>query len=86
MEEELVQKKTERFSEEVNLHEFAQILRIDAKESATQQLFRIHDRVCIMYYFLFITIIHCNDTCFVKYLLSFIIFIFSDSNIKDNNN
>ncbi|KAG6800556.1 lysophosphatidylcholine acyltransferase isoform X3 [Apis cerana] len=44
MEEELVQKKTERFSEEVNLHEFAQILRIDAKESATQQLFRIHDR------------------------------------------
>ncbi|XP_006616376.1 lysophosphatidylcholine acyltransferase isoform X2 [Apis dorsata] len=44
MEEELVQKKTERFSEEINLHEFAQILRIDAKESATQQLFRIHDR------------------------------------------
>ncbi|XP_003693414.2 lysophosphatidylcholine acyltransferase-like [Apis florea] len=44
MEEELVQKKTERFNEEVNLHEFAQILRIDAKESATQQLFRIHDR------------------------------------------
>ncbi|KAK9309301.1 hypothetical protein QLX08_001039 [Tetragonisca angustula] len=43
-EEELVQKKTERFSEEVNLHEFAQILRIDEKEPATQQLFRIHDR------------------------------------------
>lgn len=55
MEEELVQKKTERFNEEVNLHEFAQILRIDAKESATQQLFRIHDRVCIIY-FLFIII------------------------------
>ncbi|KOX77452.1 1-acylglycerophosphocholine O-acyltransferase 1 [Melipona quadrifasciata] len=43
-EEELVQKKTERFSEEVNLDEFAQILRIDEKEPATQQLFRIHDR------------------------------------------
>ncbi|XP_012137822.1 lysophosphatidylcholine acyltransferase isoform X2 [Megachile rotundata] len=43
-EEELVQKKTERFSEEMNLHEFAQILRIDEKEPATQQLFRIHDR------------------------------------------
>lgn len=55
MEEELVQKKTERFNEEVNLHEFAQILRIDAKEPATQQLFRIHDRVCIIY-FLFIII------------------------------
>ncbi|XP_033352987.1 lysophosphatidylcholine acyltransferase isoform X2 [Bombus vosnesenskii] len=43
-EEELVQKKTERFNEEVNLHEFAQILRIDEKEPVTQQLFRIHDR------------------------------------------
>ncbi|XP_034191322.2 lysophosphatidylcholine acyltransferase isoform X2 [Osmia lignaria lignaria] len=43
-EEELVQKKTERFSEEMNLHEFAQILRIDEKEPATQQLFRIHDK------------------------------------------
>ncbi|XP_026673102.1 lysophosphatidylcholine acyltransferase isoform X2 [Ceratina calcarata] len=43
-EEELVQKKTERFSDEVDLHEFAQILRIDEKEPATQQLFRIHDR------------------------------------------
>lgn len=47
-EEELVQKKTERFNEEVNLHEFAQILRIDEKEPVTQQLFRIHDRVCII--------------------------------------
>lgn len=45
-EEELVHKKTERLNEEVNLHEFAQILRIDEKEPATQQLFRIHDRVC----------------------------------------
>ncbi|XP_076243408.1 lysophosphatidylcholine acyltransferase isoform X2 [Calliopsis andreniformis] len=43
-EEELVQKKTERLSEIVDLHEFAQILRIDEKEPATQQLFRIHDR------------------------------------------
>ncbi|CAL7935189.1 unnamed protein product [Xylocopa violacea] len=43
-EEELIQKKTERFNEEVDLHEFAQILRIDEKEPTTQQLFRIHDR------------------------------------------
>ncbi|XP_043251813.1 lysophosphatidylcholine acyltransferase isoform X2 [Colletes gigas] len=43
-EEELVQKKTQRLNEDVNLHEFAQILRIDEKEPATQQLFRIHDR------------------------------------------
>ncbi|XP_076671152.1 lysophosphatidylcholine acyltransferase isoform X2 [Andrena cerasifolii] len=43
-EEELVQKKTERLTEEVDLHEFAQILRIDEKEPATQQLFRIHDK------------------------------------------
>ncbi|XP_076170564.1 lysophosphatidylcholine acyltransferase isoform X2 [Ptiloglossa arizonensis] len=43
-ENELVQKKTERLNEDVNLHEFAQLLRIDEKEPATQQLFRIHDR------------------------------------------
>ncbi|XP_054012367.1 lysophosphatidylcholine acyltransferase isoform X2 [Hylaeus anthracinus] len=43
-EEEIVQKKTERLNETVNLEEFAQILRIDEKEPATQQLFRIHDR------------------------------------------
>lgn len=32
---------------EVNLHEFAQILRLDEKDPTTQQLFRIHDRVRI---------------------------------------
>ncbi|XP_015186885.1 PREDICTED: 1-acylglycerophosphocholine O-acyltransferase 1 isoform X2 [Polistes dominula] len=44
MEEELLEKKVEKFGEEVNLQEFARILRLDEKESTTQQLFRIHDR------------------------------------------
>lgn len=43
-EEELVQKKSDRFSENVNLHEFARVLRLDEKEPNTQQLFRVHDR------------------------------------------
>ncbi|XP_031826103.1 lysophosphatidylcholine acyltransferase isoform X2 [Nomia melanderi] len=43
-EEEIVQKKIGRLSEEVDLHEFAQLLRIDEKEPALQQLFRIHDK------------------------------------------
>lgn len=43
-EEELVQKKTDSFGE-VNLQEFARILRLDDKDPTTQQLFRIHDRV-----------------------------------------
>ncbi|XP_078048998.1 lysophosphatidylcholine acyltransferase [Augochlora pura] len=43
-EEEIVQKKTQRLSEEVDLHEFAQLLRIDEKEPTLQQLFRIHDK------------------------------------------
>ncbi|XP_076279462.1 lysophosphatidylcholine acyltransferase isoform X2 [Lasioglossum baleicum] len=43
-EEEIVQKKTQRLSEEVNFHEFVQLLRIDEKEPAAQQLFRIHDK------------------------------------------
>ncbi|XP_025075510.1 lysophosphatidylcholine acyltransferase [Pogonomyrmex barbatus] len=42
-EEELVQKKTNNFGE-VNLQEFAQILRLDDKDPTTQQLFRIHDK------------------------------------------
>ncbi|EZA60162.1 1-acylglycerophosphocholine O-acyltransferase [Ooceraea biroi] len=41
-EEELVQKKTNCFGE-VNLQEFARILRLDDKDPTTQQLFRIHD-------------------------------------------
>lgn len=45
-EEELIQKKTNNFGE-VNLQEFAQILRLDDKDSTTQQLFRIHDKVRI---------------------------------------
>jgi len=45
-EEELVQKKTNNFGE-VNLQEFAQILRLDDKDPTTQQLFRIHDKVYI---------------------------------------
>lgn len=44
MEEELIQKKTHNFGE-VNLQEFAQILRLDKRDPTTQQLFRIHDRV-----------------------------------------
>lgn len=48
-EEELLGKKVEKFSEEVNLQEFARILRLDEKEPTTQQLFRIHDRVCSLY-------------------------------------
>lgn len=47
-EEELLGKKVEKFSEEVNLQEFARILRLDEKEPTTQQLFRIHDRVCLL--------------------------------------
>ncbi|XP_035730339.1 lysophosphatidylcholine acyltransferase-like isoform X2 [Vespa mandarinia] len=43
-EEELLGKKAEKFGEEVNLQEFARILRLDEKEPTTQQLFRIHDR------------------------------------------
>lgn len=43
-EEDLLEKKTEKFGEEVNLQEFARILRLDDKEPAVQQLFRIHDR------------------------------------------
>jgi len=43
-EEELVQKKRNNFGE-VNLQEFAQILRLDEKDPTTQQLFRIHDKV-----------------------------------------
>lgn len=43
-EEELVQRKTSNFGE-VNLQEFARILRLNEKEPTTQQLFRIHDRV-----------------------------------------
>ncbi|EFN70456.1 Lysophosphatidylcholine acyltransferase 2 [Camponotus floridanus] len=43
-EEELVQKKINNFGE-VNLHEFAQILRLDERDPTTQQLFRIHDRL-----------------------------------------
>ncbi|XP_020284682.1 lysophosphatidylcholine acyltransferase isoform X1 [Pseudomyrmex gracilis] len=43
-EEELVQKKTSNFGE-VNLQEFAQILRLDEKDPTTQQLFRIHDKL-----------------------------------------
>ncbi|XP_012234463.1 lysophosphatidylcholine acyltransferase isoform X1 [Linepithema humile] len=43
-EEELVQKKTNNFGE-VNLQEFAQILRLDEKDPTTQQLFRIHDKL-----------------------------------------
>ncbi|KAG7187843.1 hypothetical protein KM043_016878 [Ampulex compressa] len=43
-EEELVQKKSERFREEVKLQEFARLLRLDEEEPATQQLFRIHDK------------------------------------------
>lgn len=46
-EEEFIQKKTSSFGE-VNLQEFAQILRLDEKDPTTQQLFRIHDRVCIL--------------------------------------
>ncbi|XP_011869237.1 PREDICTED: 1-acylglycerophosphocholine O-acyltransferase 1 isoform X1 [Vollenhovia emeryi] len=42
-EEELVQKKTNNFGE-VNLQEFAQILRLDDNDPTTQQLFRIHDK------------------------------------------
>ncbi|XP_071644360.1 lysophosphatidylcholine acyltransferase isoform X3 [Temnothorax longispinosus] len=42
-EEELVQKKTTNFGD-VNLQEFAQILRLDDKDPTTQQLFRIHDK------------------------------------------
>jgi len=45
-EEELVQKKTYNFGD-VNLQEFAQILRLDDKDPTTQQLFRIHDKVLI---------------------------------------
>lgn len=45
-EEELVQKKINNF-DEVNLHEFAQILRLDERDPTTQQLFRIHDKVRI---------------------------------------
>lgn len=47
MEEVLVQKKTNNFGE-VNLQEFAQILRLDKRDPTTQQLFRIHDRVRII--------------------------------------
>lgn len=55
-EEELVQKKTNHFGE-VNLQEFAQILRLDDKDPTTQQLFRIHDKVNI-YNIKFFKIIH----------------------------
>lgn len=44
-EEELVQKKNVEFSEPVDLHEFARILRLDVKDPSTYQLFRIQDRV-----------------------------------------
>lgn len=44
-EEELVQNKTERLSTEVDLYEFAKLLRLDDKDLATQQLFKINDRV-----------------------------------------
>ncbi|XP_043461375.1 lysophosphatidylcholine acyltransferase isoform X2 [Leptopilina heterotoma] len=43
-EEELVQNKTERFSTEVDLNEFARLLRLDDKDLTTQQLFKINDR------------------------------------------
>ncbi|XP_066591509.1 lysophosphatidylcholine acyltransferase isoform X2 [Prorops nasuta] len=43
-EEELVQKKTKRFGDEVDLHEFARILRLDEREPTVQQLFKVHDR------------------------------------------
>jgi len=43
-EEDLIQKKTSSFGE-MNLQEFARILRLDEKDPTTQQLFRIHDRV-----------------------------------------
>lgn len=44
-EEELVQNKTGRLPSEVDLHEFARLLRLDDKEISTQQLFKIQDRV-----------------------------------------
>ncbi|XP_015609932.1 lysophosphatidylcholine acyltransferase isoform X1 [Cephus cinctus] len=43
-EECLVQTKTERFGENVDLQEFTKILRLDPEEPSTQHLFRIHDR------------------------------------------
>ncbi|XP_051161718.1 lysophosphatidylcholine acyltransferase isoform X2 [Leptopilina boulardi] len=43
-EEELVQNKTERLSTEVDLYEFARLLRLDDKDLTTQQLFKINDR------------------------------------------
>jgi hypothetical protein len=45
-EEDLIQKKTSSFGE-MNLQEFARILRLDEKDPTTQQLFRIHDKVCM---------------------------------------
>ncbi|XP_012276165.1 lysophosphatidylcholine acyltransferase isoform X2 [Orussus abietinus] len=44
-EEELLQGKRGRLPEEVDLHRFATILRLDEKEASTQQLFRIHDKL-----------------------------------------
>ncbi|XP_033223381.1 lysophosphatidylcholine acyltransferase isoform X2 [Belonocnema kinseyi] len=44
-EEELVQNKTGRLPSEVDLHEFARLLRLDDKEISTQQLFKIQDRL-----------------------------------------
>lgn len=43
-EEKLVHLKNKRFTEYVDLHEFAQILRLEEKDPAVQQLFRIHDK------------------------------------------
>ena len=44
-EEELVRNKIERLPIEVDLQEFARLLRLDDKELSTQQLFKIQDRV-----------------------------------------
>ncbi|XP_012259704.2 lysophosphatidylcholine acyltransferase isoform X1 [Athalia rosae] len=42
-EENLVNGRSERLNEIVDLHKFSQILRLDEKDSATKQLFHIHD-------------------------------------------
>lgn len=43
-EEEVVQRQTMKFEEMVHLEEFSRILRLDAKDPTTYQLFKIHDR------------------------------------------
>ena len=53
-EEDLVRRKIGNFGDSVDIDEFARILRLDAKDPSTCQLFKIHDRVSFSRFLFFL--------------------------------